>query len=121
MFHSRLSHVCRRGRTAAAGCGKRTGKLPTLGANTKIIRGTQAEAFYWHEEGTFHAIVSYTNLDDFVWSRARATRLVHKSEQGCCSTYLGWDLAGMGNNQFYAIQTGPVVQVPINVFYFTVK
>jgi hypothetical protein len=82
---------------------------------------TQAEAFYWHEEGTFHAIVSYTNLDDFVWSRARATRLVHKSEQGCCSTYLGWDLAGMGNNQFYAIQTGPVLQVPINVFYFTVK
>lgn len=82
---------------------------------------TQAEAFYWHEQGTFHTIVSYTNIDDFVWSRARATRLVHKSEQGCCSTYLGWDLAGMGNNQFYAVQVGPVVQVPIDRFYFTVK
>jgi cellulose biosynthesis protein BcsS len=81
----------------------------------------QGEAFYWHEQGTFHAIASYTDLDDFVWSRIRATRLVHKSEKACCSTYLGWDLAGMGNNQFYAIQTGPLVQVPIDHFYFTVK
>jgi hypothetical protein len=82
---------------------------------------TQAEAFYWHEQGTFHAIVSYTNLDNFVWSRARATRLAHKSEQGCCSVYLGGDLAGMGNDQFYAVQAGPLVQVPINVFYLTLK
>jgi hypothetical protein len=81
----------------------------------------QGEAFYWHEKGTFHGIVSYTDLQNFVWSRLRATRLVHKSEEGCCSTYLGWDLAGMGNNQFYAVQTGPVVQVPIERFYFTVK
>ncbi len=81
----------------------------------------QGEAFYWHEKGTFHGIVSYTDLDNFVWSRARATRLVYKSEQGCCSTYLGWDLAGMGNKDFYAVQTGPLVQVPIDRFYFTVK
>ena len=81
----------------------------------------QGEAFYWHEQGTFHAIASYTNLDSFVWSRLRATRLVHKSEQGCCSTYLGWDLAGMGNNQFYAVQIGPLVQVPVDRFYLTLK
>jgi hypothetical protein len=81
----------------------------------------QGEAFYWHEKGTFHGIVSYTDLDSFVWSRLRATRLVHKSEQSCCSTYLGWDLAGMGNKDFYAVQTGPLVQVPIDRFYFTVK
>ncbi len=81
----------------------------------------QGEAFYWHEKGTFHAIVNYTDLDDFVWSRVRATRLVHKSEQGCCSTYLGWDLTGMGNRQFYAVQTGPLVQVPIDRFYFTLR
>ncbi|HEX6824899.1 MAG TPA: cellulose biosynthesis protein BcsS [Nitrospiraceae bacterium] len=81
----------------------------------------QGEAFYWHEKGTFHGIVSYTELDNFVWSRLRATRLVHKSEQGCCSAYLGWDLAGMGNDQFYAVQTGPLVQVPVERFYLTVK
>jgi hypothetical protein len=81
----------------------------------------QGEAFYWHEKGTVHAIVSYTDLDSFVWSRLRATRLVHKSEQGCCSTSLGWDLAGMGNNDFYAVQTGPLVQVPIDRFYLTLK
>lgn len=81
----------------------------------------QGEAFYWHEKGTFHAIASYTDLDNFIWSRVRATRLVHKSEQGCCSAYAGWDLAGMGNKDFYAVQTGPLVQVPVDRFYFTVK
>lgn len=81
----------------------------------------QGEAFYWHEQGTFHAIASYTELDNFFWSRVRATRLVHQSEQGCCSAYLGWDIAGMGNKDFYAVQTGPLVQVPIQQFYFTVK
>lgn len=81
----------------------------------------QGEAFYWHEKGTFHAIASYTELDNFVWGRVRATRLVHKSEQGCCSLYLGGDLAGMGNDQFYAVQVGPVAQVPIERFYFTLK
>jgi Cellulose biosynthesis protein BcsS len=81
----------------------------------------QGEAFYWHEKGIFHAIVSYTDLDKFVWSRLRATRLVHKSEQGCCFTYLGWDIAGMGNVDFYAVQTGPLVQVPVKRFYLTFR
>jgi hypothetical protein len=81
----------------------------------------QLEAFRWHEQGTFHAIASYTDIDGFFFGRLRGTRLVHKSEQGCCSTYLGWDLAGMGNKDFYAVQTGPLVQVPVNIFYLTLK
>lgn len=81
----------------------------------------QLEAFRWQEDGIFHAIGSYADIDGFFYGRLRQTRLVHKSEQGCCSTFLGWDLAGMGNNDFYAVQTGPLVQVPIDRFYFTVK
>jgi hypothetical protein len=81
----------------------------------------QGEAFRWHEQGIIHAIVSYTNLDDLVWSRVRATKLAYKSEQGCCSTYVGWDLTGMGNKDFYAVLTGPIVQVPIKRFVLTVK
>ena len=81
----------------------------------------QGEAFYWHEQGTFQAIASYADLDSFFWSRLRATRLAYKSEQGCCSNYLGWDLAGMGNKDFYAVQTGPLAQVAIDQFYLTVK
>lgn len=81
----------------------------------------QGEAFYWHEKGTFHAIASYTDLDSFVWSRVRATRLVYKSNQGCCATYLGWDVAGMGNRDFYAVQTGPMVQVPVASVQVTLK
>lgn len=81
----------------------------------------QGEAFYWYEKGTFHAIVSYADLDNFFWSRLRATRVVHESQQGCCSTYLGWDVAGMGNKDFYAVQTGPLVQVPVDRFMLTIK
>ena len=81
----------------------------------------QGEAFYWHKLGTFHAIASYTDLDRFFWSRIRGTRVVHQADGPCCSVYLGGDLAGMGNRDFYAVQTGPLVQVPIERFYLTVK
>lgn len=81
----------------------------------------QLEAFRWQEQGILHAIVSYTDIDGFFWGRLRKTTLVHKSEQGCCSVFLGGDLAGMGNNQFYAVQVGPLVQVPVNIFYLTLK
>ena len=96
---------------------------PTGGRTDETDVGVylQGEAFHWHEKGIFHAIASYTNLDSFFWSRLRGTRLVHKSEQGCCSTYLGWDIAGMGNNVFYAVQTGPLVQVPVDRFYLTLR
>jgi hypothetical protein len=56
-----------------------------------------------------------------MFGRVRKTWLAHKSEQSCCSWYVGGDLAGMGNNQFYAVQAGPLVQVPINIFYVTLK
>ena len=81
----------------------------------------QLEAFRWQEDGIFHAIASYTDIDGFMFGRVRKTWLVHKSEQSCCSWYVGGDLAGMGNNQFYAVQAGPLVQVPINIFYVTLK
>ena len=81
----------------------------------------QLEAFHWREDGIFHAIASYTDIDGFFFGRLRKTTLVHKPEQGCCSFYVGGDLAGMGNNQFYAVQVGPLVQMPVNIFYFTLK
>lgn len=97
---------------------------PRTGSRTheeNIGAYVQFEAIRWQEEGMFHAIASYTDLDRFFFGRLRQTRMVHKSAQGCCSTYLGWDLAGMGNKDFYAVQTGPLVQVPIDRFYFTLK
>ena len=81
----------------------------------------QGEALYWHERGTFHAIASYTDLDQFFWGRVRGTRLVHQTQGPCCSLYAGGDLAGMGNQDFYAVQVGPLVQIPIKTFYLTVK
>ncbi len=77
----------------------------------------QLEAMYWHEKGSFHAIASYADLDDFFWSRLRGKVLAYQPDKGCCKTYVGWDIAAMGNADFKAVQTGPLVEVPIgNVF-----
>lgn len=88
---------------------------------TEVGVFVQGEAFYWHERGTLHAIGNYTDIDGFFWSRLRGTGLVHKRERGCCDTYLGWDVTGMGNRDFYAILTGPLVQVPIDRYWVTVR
>ena len=81
----------------------------------------QLEAFRWQEEGIVHAIASYTDIDRFSFGRIRKTWIVHKDEERCCSLYLGGDLAGMGNDQFYAVQAGPLVQIPVNIFWLTLK
>jgi len=81
----------------------------------------QVEAFRWQEQGIFHALASYTDIDRFSFGRVRKTWLVHNEAQKCCSVYLGGDLAGMGNDQFYAVQAGPLVQVPVNIFWLTLK
>lgn len=73
----------------------------------------QIEALYWHEKGNLHAIGSYADLDNFFWSRLRGKLLVHKSDKGCCPLYAGWEIAGMGNGDFRAVQTGPVVEMAL--------
>lgn len=73
----------------------------------------QLEALYWRENGSFHAIASYADLDNFFWSRLRGKLLAYQTDKGCCKTYLGWDVAAMGNADFKAVQTGPIIEVPI--------
>ena len=71
----------------------------------------QLEAFYWHEKWNLHAIGSYADLDNFFWGRLRGKGLAYKPEESCCATYVGWDVTGMGNADFRAVMTGPVVEV----------
>ena len=80
----------------------------------------QLEAFYWHEKWNLHAMGSYADLDNLFWSRLRGKALVYKPEQSCCATYVGWDVTGMGNADFRAVMTGPVVEVQVGkVFLLT--
>ena len=81
----------------------------------------QVEAMYWHEKGSFHALGTYADLDNFFWGRLRGKLLAHESTQGCCSAYVGWDVAAMGNADFRAVQTGPLVEVPIGKVFLLVK
>ena len=81
----------------------------------------QLEAFYWRENGSFHAIVSYADLDNFFWSRLRGKLLAYKSDTRCCTTYVGWEVAAMGNADFKAVQTGPLVEVPIGKVFLLAK
>jgi len=89
--------------------------------NRQIGAFGQVEAMYWHEKGSFHAIGSYADLDNFFWGRLRGKLLAHKSDKGCCTTYVGWDVAAMGNADFRAVQTGPLVEVPIGKVFLLVK
>lgn len=81
----------------------------------------QLEAFYWNEKGNFHAITSYADLDKFFWGRLRGKLLAYKSDKGCCTTYVGWDVAAMQNDDFRAVQTGPLVEVPIGKVFFLAR
>lgn len=81
----------------------------------------QVEALYWHEQGSLHAIGSYADLDNFFWGRLRGKLLVHKSTARCCGAYAGWDVAGMGNGDFRAVQTGPLIEVPIGTVHLLAK
>jgi hypothetical protein len=77
----------------------------------------QLEAFYRHEKWNLSATGSYADLDNFFWSRLRGKTLAYKPEEGCCATYVGWDVTGMGNADFRGIMTGPVGEIQIgNVF-----
>jgi hypothetical protein len=81
----------------------------------------QIEGLYWHEKGSLHAIGSYADLDNFFWGRLRGKLLTYKSDRGCCPLYTGWDIAGMGNGGFRAIQTGAILEVPIGKVFFLVR
>lgn len=81
----------------------------------------QVEALYWHEKGSAHMIGSYADLDNFFWGRLRGKLLVRNSAAGCCRLYAGWDVAGMGNGDFRAVQTGPLFEVPIGKVHLLAK
>lgn len=81
----------------------------------------QVEAFYWHEKWNVHAIGSYADLDNFFWSRLRGKVLAYKPEKSCCATYAGWDVTGMGNADFKAILTGPVVEVQVGKVFLLAR
>lgn len=81
----------------------------------------QLEALYWREKGSFHAIASYADLDNFFWGRLRGKLLAATPSQGCCKVYMGWDVAAMGNADFKAVQTGPLVEVPVGKVFLLAK
>lgn len=81
----------------------------------------QLEAFYWHDKWNLHAIGSYADLDNFFWSRVRAKVLAYRPEKGCCATYVGWDVTGMGNADFKAVLTGPVAEIRVGKVFLLAR
>jgi hypothetical protein len=73
----------------------------------------QAETMYWRETHSLHGIISYGSQDDFFFGRARGKLQIYSRARGCCEIFAGLEVAGMGNRDFRAVQTGPLVEVPI--------
>jgi hypothetical protein len=80
----------------------------------------QGEAFYWSEKRNLHTILSYSDLDKFYWGRVRGKQIVYRPT-GCCPIYAGAEIAGMGNKDFYAVQTGPVFEVGLGIVMWAVR
>jgi len=76
----------------------------------------QLETMYWQETHNLQAMVSYASLDDFFFGRVRGKFRIHAPETRCCTVFVGLDVAGMGNDDFSAVLTGPLVEVPVGRF-----
>jgi hypothetical protein len=81
----------------------------------------QAESMYWQETHSLHGIVSYGSLDNFFFGRIRGKLRAYSPETGCCSIFAGMEVAGMGNDDYRAVQAGPVLEVPIASFFLLVR
>ena len=92
---------------------KEEGFLNDSGRDLDVGVFVQAESMYWKEAGSLHAIVSYASLDDFFFGRLRGKMRAFTPETGCCQVFLGFEAAGMGNDDFRALQIGPLVEVPV--------
>lgn len=77
----------------------------------------QAESLYWQETHSVQAIASYASSDDFFFGRLRGKLRVASPASGCCALFTGLDVAGMGNRDFDAVQTGPLIEVPVAGFF----
>ena len=86
----------------------------------KVGAFLQGETFYWHERGSFHGIISYSTLDNFLWGRLRGKLLAFKTDGGL-PIYGGWDVIGMGNKDFNAFHTGPLLEIPVGKLFFLIK
>ena len=81
----------------------------------------QAETMYWQESHSLHAMVSYASRDNFFFGSIRGKLLAHSPETGCCEIFLGVDVAGMGNDDFSAVRTGPLIEVPVGRFFLLAR
>jgi hypothetical protein len=95
---------------------KEHGFLVDSGSDFEVGAFVQAETIYWQESHSVHGIFSYGSQDNFFFGRVRGKLRTYSPKTGCCSIFAGIDVAGMGNDDFRAVQTGPLVEVPIGRF-----
>jgi hypothetical protein len=63
---------------------------------------------WWEGYKNLNLIASYKSIDNFYWSRLRGKKGVVSLGEGF--VYLGVETIGMGNDDFYALQVGGVIE-----------
>lgn len=91
------------------------------GRETEVGVMVQGEAHHWRDGRSVHAILSYASLDDFFFGRLRSQARVFDEERNAFSLSAGFDVAGMGNDDYRAVQLGPVLQLPIAQLFLSAK
>jgi len=67
----------------------------------------QLEAGHWGERISVQGMLNYVTMDNFFWGRIRS---MYRTGEYISA---GMDVVAMGNAGYYAVQTGPVVGVPV--------
>jgi len=96
---------------------KEDGFQTSSGRDFDVGAFAQVESMFWQETRSIHGIISYASLDDFFFGRVRGKLRTFLPETGCCAIFAGADVAGMGNDDFRALQVGPLVEVPVGRFF----
>jgi hypothetical protein len=81
----------------------------------------QIEPMYWQETHSLHGIFSYSSLDDFFLGRVRGKGLVFDPGARCCKVFAGADVSLMGNDDYDAVQVGPLLEVAIGRFFLLAR
>jgi hypothetical protein len=81
----------------------------------------QAEAMYWEEARSLHVFGNFSGIDAFFFGRLRGKQRIHDAGERCCNLFAGADVSRMGNEDYDAVQVGPLLEVQLGRVFLLVR
>jgi len=112
--------------SASAGAALREAQEQTVAGEKETTKDlgymVNAEASYWMDNDGFEGIVSYTNLQDFFFGRARWKHIASKTEEEhSIKLNPGLEMQALGNSDFQAIVVGGLLETEVGNLVLLLK